>query len=248
MASQMRISQRRRSAEDEDDEGDDIPFHRKQVFGPGLHKKAIAFVPASGGDLNSTGDRTTTRSTEPSKSVADLYLSMVLPDEAAHAKREVAICDICKLPLRPEEPEGAAGSGEDAGPEGGTYPKSAHETSLAHQICVPHSHPPSAVDRSRMGLSVLQSRGWDPDARRGLGVSQQGIQFPVKAKPKDDTLGLGIVVPKNLPPKKDKKPQLLDAGKMRKMHQREKKKAERIRRQLFGDDKLEKYLGPGADI
>ncbi len=246
MASQTRISQRRRSAEDDDDEGDDIPFHHKQVFGSGLHKKAITFVPASGGNLNSTEDVTTTRSTAPSKSVADLYLSMVLPDEAAQAKMEVAICEICKRPLRPEE---ATSSGSDAGSgEGTTYPKSAHETSLAHQICVPHSHPPSAVDRSRMGLSVLQSRGWDPDARRGLGVSQQGIQFPVKAKPKDDTLGLGIVVPKNLPPKKDKKPQLLDAGKMRKMHQREKKKAERIRRQLFGDDKLEKYLGPGADI
>ena len=240
------MSQRRRSAEDEDDEGDDIPFHHKQVFGSGLHKKAIAFVPASGGNLASTGDVTTARSSEPTKNVADLYLSMVLPDEVAQAKMEVAICEVCKLPLQPEE--AAESSGSSAEPGEAAYPKNAHETSLAHQICVPHSHPPSAVDRSRMGLAVLASQGWDPDARRGLGVSQQGIQFPVKAKRKDDTLGLGIVVPKNLPPRKEKKPQLLDAGKMRKMHQREKKKAERIRRELFGNDKLEKYLGPGADI
>jgi hypothetical protein len=96
-----------------------------------------------------------------------------------------------------------------------------------------------------MGLAYLSTHGWDPDARRGLGAAQQGITFPVKAKAKDDKLGIGIEVPRGLPPPK-KKERLLDAKKVRKMALDEKKRAARIRQELFGDGKLEKYLGPGA--
>jgi hypothetical protein len=96
-----------------------------------------------------------------------------------------------------------------------------------------------------MGLVYLSSHGWDPDSRQGLGAVQQGISYPVKAKVKDDNLGIGMKVPKGLPPPK-KKEQLLDAKKVRKMAAEEKKKADRIRQDLFGDGKLEKYLGPGA--
>jgi hypothetical protein len=96
-----------------------------------------------------------------------------------------------------------------------------------------------------MGLAYLSTYGWDPDARKGLGAEQQGVQYPVKAKVKDDNLGIGMKVPKGLPPPK-KKEQLLDAKKVRKMAAEEKKRAERIRRELFGDGRLEKYLGSGA--
>lgn len=96
-----------------------------------------------------------------------------------------------------------------------------------------------------MGLNYLEAYGWDPDARAGLGAAQQGIQFPLKPKAKEDTLGIGVVVPKDLP-KKEKKPQKLDAGRVRKMAQEDKKRTARIQRQFYGNSDLEKYLGPGA--
>ncbi|KAK0751100.1 hypothetical protein B0T18DRAFT_485770 [Schizothecium vesticola] len=115
-------------------------------------------------------------------------------------------------------------------------------------LCLPHSHPPSALDRSRMGLSYLSTHGWDPDGRRGLGAAQQGIQFPVKAKPKEDKLGVGMAGPKKgAVVVAREKERLLDAGKVRKMVHEEKRRAERIRTQLCGrGGDLERYLGPGA--
>ncbi|KAK3307089.1 uncharacterized protein B0T15DRAFT_164194 [Chaetomium strumarium] len=219
----------------EDDDYDDIPLQHKRPFGAGLHRKPIAFVSASDGDghLKSVDDAAVDKG---KTDVADLYLSMVLPDDATRSKSappssgsardnerpESELCAVCRLPL-----------GTD---------KETHEQSFAHQVCLPYSQPPSALDRSRKGLAYLSAYGWDPDARRGLGAEQQGIQYPIKPKVKDDNLGIGMEVPKGLPPPK-KKEQLLDAKKVRKMALDEKKKAARIHQELFGDSKLEKYLG-----
>jgi len=248
---------------DVDDDYDDIPLQHQKPFGSGLHKKAISFVPASDGQLNSTDQISAKAAPRPEKNVADLYLSLVLPEENRKSKEKKGpeqeqqepppkMCEICRLPLDSPAPEGQDDSTSNNPPttESGKRHRQ-HETSLAHQLCLPHSHPPSALDRSRMGLTYLSTYGWDPDSRKGLGSAQQGIQFPVKGRFKDDTLGIGIHVPKNLPPttKKKKEPELLDAGKVRKQAREEKRKAERIRRQLFGrhdEDLLEKYLGPGA--
>ncbi|KAK4193853.1 hypothetical protein QBC35DRAFT_480440 [Podospora australis] len=120
-----------------------------------------------------------------------------------------------------------------------------HETSLPHQLSLPHSHPPSHLDRTRMGLTYLTQYGWDPDSRKGLGASQQGLTVPIKPKPKDNRLGIGIEIPKGLPPPKPRE-KLLDAKKVRKMAADEKRKGERLREELFGDGKIEKYLGKGA--
>lgn len=97
-----------------------------------------------------------------------------------------------------------------------------------------------------MGMSVLQSQGWDPDARRGLGASQQGIQFPLKTKPKDDKLGIGVEVPKDFVPKKKEKAQTYDAKKVRKMVADDRRRQEKLRQQIFGNPDIEKYLGEGA--
>ncbi|KAJ9162140.1 hypothetical protein NKR19_g1485 [Coniochaeta hoffmannii] len=223
---------------DEDDEVDEVPLHRKRAFGSGLKRKPIAFVPAQDGDLSSTF-----QPPNPDSSVEDLYLSLVLPKEAAASKekaKETLVCEVCKLPLasNPEE-------GHDEAPELAVLSRKHHEASLAHQVCLTHSHPPSALDRSRVGLNILESHGWDPDARAGLGAAEQGIQFPLKPTPKDDKVGIGVEVPKNLPKKKEK-PRNLDAGKVRKMAQRDQKRAEQLRRQFYGNSDLEKYLGPGA--
>lgn len=238
-----------------EDDYDDIPLQHQRPFGAGLHRKAVAFVPASddGGQLNSTDAirRRAAAAGTQQLDIADLYLRMVLPSSSSSSSRAEEenegkrVCEICRLPLDPLAPR----SGSESESKTASTP---HEGSLAHQVCLPHSHPPSALDRSRMGLTYLSSYGWDPDARKGLGAAQQGIQFPVKARIKDDNLGLGIAVPKNLglPNQKKKKKKkellLLDAGKVRKQVQEEKRRAERLRQQLSGRQDLEKYLGPGA--
>ena len=218
---------------DFEDGYDDIPLQHKRPFGSGLHKQRIAFVPASDSQLKSVDDASANK---PKVNVADLYLSMVLPSE--HGKKQERkqdagapsgpqelgeTCPTCKLPVSAAE-------------------KETHEASFAHQVCLPYSQPPSALDRTRMGLNYLSTHGWDPDARRGLGSEQQGIQYPIKPKVKDNKLGIGIEIPKGLPPPKEKE-KLLDAKQVRKMAAKDKKKAERLHRELFGDNKLEKYLG-----
>ncbi|KAF3061938.1 hypothetical protein GL218_04158 [Daldinia childiae] len=223
----------------------DIPLQDKRPFGSGLKRKRVVFVPASSGNLNTTEEDTSTKT---SKSVADLYLSIVLPKEkevsqsTSKESSDVAIipraCEICRLPL--EEPL-------EEGPDSDGKVKTSsrpHEASIAHQVCLTHSHPPSALDRSRMGLNILQSQGWDPDSRKGLGVEQQGVQYPIKVKPKNDTLGIGVQVPKNLPPKKEKA-KTYDAKKVRKMALEDKKRHEKLRRQLYSNSDVEKYLGTG---
>ncbi|KAI0840996.1 hypothetical protein F5Y06DRAFT_262267 [Hypoxylon sp. FL0890] len=219
----------------------DVPLQNKRPFGSGLKRERVVFVPASSGNLNTTEEKT---SAKPAQSVSDLYLSIVLPQgkeagqttsaEDSDITTTPQICEICQLPL-----DESSESSEKA--KTGSRP---HEASIAHQVCLAHSHPPSALDRSRMGLNVLQSQGWDPDSRRGLGAEQQGRQYPIKVKQKNDTLGIGVQVPKNLPPKKEK-PKTYDAKKIRKMALEEKKRHERLRRQFYGNSDVEKYLGTG---
>lgn len=218
-----------------DVEYDDIPLQHQRPFGSGLRCKHITFVPASSGKLVSPDQST---SSAQSRSVADLYLDIVLPEDTRSQKTETAlaqVCEVCQLPLN-EVPSNAAQNKPH---------QRHHETSIAHQVCITHSHPPSSIDRSRMGLAVLSARGWDPDSRTGLGATQQGIQFPIKATPKDDKLGIGVKVPKNLEVKKKEKPKTLDAGKVRKMAKEDKKRREKLQRQFYGNSDIEKYLGSG---
>ncbi|KAK1759407.1 hypothetical protein QBC47DRAFT_371865 [Echria macrotheca] len=239
-------------ASEGEDDYDSTPLQNLRPFGSGLFKRKVAFVPASGDNPSSSTDS----SKNPAQDVADIYLSMVLPRDARDSSPKPTapkpplekqtqpaaveadqLCEICKLPLTSLVPDESTSK--------------LHEHSLAHQLCLPHSHPPSALDRSRMGLAYLSSYGWDPDARRGLGNEGQGIQYPVKSKVKRDNLGVGMVVPRTTSPgteeKRKNEGKLLDAGKVRKMAAEEKKKAERLRRMLSGAPDLEKYLGPGVD-
>ncbi|KAI1113472.1 hypothetical protein F5Y14DRAFT_417836 [Nemania sp. NC0429] len=220
----------------DNDDAEEIPLQHKRPFGSGLKRKRVVFVPASSGNLNSSSDDS--KNPEASKSVSDIYLSIVLPEETKQASPTddgLDLCGICKLPiLESSKSECTENS-----------PSLPHAASIAHQVCMTHSHPPSALDRSRMGLGVLQAQGWDPDARTGLGASSQGISFPIKAKPKNDTLGLGVKVPKDVAAKKKEKPQPLNAKKVRKMAADDKKRHEKIRHQFYGNPDVEKYLGLG---
>lgn len=226
-------------SEDEfDDLDDDVPLHHRRPFGSGLRRNEIKFVPASSEDPKATEQ---SRARPHGQTVSDLYLSMVLkkPDPAAQQatvveEPAVELCEVCKMPL--------TAASETAATDG-----SHHEASIAHQVCLTHSHPPSALDRGRMGLSVLESQGWDPDARSGLGAGGQGVQHPIKVKPKAGNLGIGVVVPKDFGGKMGKeKPKLLDAKKVRKMAAEDRKRADKLQQQIFGRADLERYLGNGA--
>ncbi|KAL8371951.1 hypothetical protein RB595_001658 [Gaeumannomyces hyphopodioides] len=243
---------------------DGVPLHRKKPFGSGISMRPIKFVPASTPTSSADGAASQVDS---SQSSAELYLSIVMksskpggvpPANGTGATREgagdspsaaVEMCDVCKLPIASTDDEATTTSATTTAPH---TLRQRHEASLAHQVSLAHSHPPSALDRSRMGLAVLQSYGWDPDSRKGLGAESQGIAVPLKPKPREDRLGIdaddaaatvtkagGAAAPK-------KKHDLLDAGKVRKKAEEDRKKAERLRRQMFGNVDLEKYLGPGA--
>ncbi|KAL1874559.1 hypothetical protein Daus18300_003578 [Diaporthe australafricana] len=235
------------SGDENEDDFDDVPLHRKKPFGSGLRRNEIKFVPASNEDpkaANQPGGQTS------GQSISDFYLNMVLkkPEPAITHKEptKVIVCDICSMPLPPTD-DRANGESSSSNRKAAGH----HEASIAHQVCLAHSHPPSALDRSRMGLSVLESQGWDPDARAGLGAAGQGTQYPVKAKAKDDRLGIGVVVPRDFGAKKQKerekeRPRLLDAKKVRKMAADDRKRADRLQQRIFGRVDLERYLGPDA--
>lgn len=232
-------------SEDERDDFDDVPLQHKRPFGSGLRRGEIKFVPASTEDSEVT-EQTDRKSK--GQSISEFYLNMVLKtsqpttresSEAAETVAE-AVCEICKLPL-------GSSLTVDGGKKNGK--SSHHEASIVHQVCLAHSHPPSALDRSRMGLSVLEAQGWDPDSRTGLGAAGQGVHYPIKVKPKDkeDKLGIGVVVPKDFQAKKAKEPpKRLHAGKVRKMAAEDRRRTEKLQRQIFGRVDLEKYLGKGA--
>lgn len=229
-------------SEDEvDDLDDDVPLHHRKPFGSGLRRNEIKFVPASSEDPKVTKQ---TGGKPNGQSVSDFYLGMVLkkPGSAAQRATEVEetaveLCDICKMPLTAAS-KAVSSSATDGGH---------HEASIAHQVCLAHSHPPSALDRGRMGLSVLESQGWDPDSRSGLGAVGQGVQHPIKVKPKAGNLGVGVVVPKDFGVKREKeRPKLLDAKKVRKMAAEDRKRADKLQQQIFGRADLERYLGNGA--
>lgn len=231
------MANRKSQSNEEDEFFDDIPLHKKQGFGAGLHRQKVRFVPASEAVLKTTeGPRLDARP-QMRQPAADFYLSLVLKDQLSAAKEAICTtrqdrCQVCNLLL------GGTSNGKDARDK-------THETSVAHQFCMQHLHPPSAIDRARMGLSVLESQGWDPDAHQGLGIEGQGIRDPIKAKAKHDNSGLGAKVDRDVLrartlPKVEKK---LNAKQSRKKAEEDSKKHDALIKQLYGNPDVEKYLG-----
>jgi hypothetical protein len=225
----------------------EIPLQDQRVFGAGLKRKRIHFVPSS--SVPTTPPSTTTNTT----TAGDRYLSIVLsksdhgsrsasaPPSTTSAHEEKATddcssivhCEICSMPL-------------SSAPE----PSHIHEASIAHQVSLEHSHPPSHLDRSRLGLRYLQSQGWDPDSRLGLGVQGKGIQFPIKAKPKDDKMGLGLTLPdfhngERVVMAKEVPKEKLDAGKVRKLEEKDRRRRQRLQEIFYRNDDVERYLSTG---
>ncbi|KAF7585574.1 hypothetical protein BBP40_010645, partial [Aspergillus hancockii] len=157
----------------EDEEDYFLPPEFQRPFTSGVRRKPVPFVRSS--------DLTTTTSQSPRQSgpnIANKYLSIVLkqsseppapppslsePDSEPVDKAKTHSapsspapkCEVCDLPID--------------GDESATVPDISghrpHEASLAHQVCLAHSHPPSALDRTRQGMRYLAAYGWDPDRR-----------------------------------------------------------------------------------
>lgn len=233
-----------------DDDEYEIPLRDQRYFRAGIKRKRVKFV-------SSTSNEAAVQSlpTTPSKSASDAYLSIVFgkPVEALRATSAppapdnsiadldvaqseatfdnaapIARCAICSLPIQSMDTEAR------------------HESSIAHQICLEHSHPPSHVDRRRKGLAVLEGQGWDPDSRRGLGTEGAGILHPVKAKENPNRAGLGV--PKQQLPVKVQSEPKLDAGKVRLLEVEGKKKAEKLRNAFYRSEDVERYLGEEGEI
>lgn len=237
--------------EDNDDQDEEyiVPLSQQRVFGAGISRKPIDFVPAS--DPN-----TSLPSTTPIKptNVGARYLSIVMGKEQAPLGPESEsesdkqdgsdpsqssnICAVCKQPLLNSQDKTTLNP---------------HESSIAHQVCLEHSYQPSNLDRDRVGVKYLTAYGWDVDSRKGLGAKEEGIRFPIKVKEKNDTVGLResidpddeASVKKKRIVKTEDKVIRLDAKKIRQMDIQAKKRAEQIRQSFYGPD-LQQYLGPNS--
>ncbi|OQE32007.1 hypothetical protein PENSTE_c001G07586 [Penicillium steckii] len=255
----------------DDDEDYFIPAEDQRVFGAGIRRKRVPFVRSSH-DLNTTIS-SQTPSTSSGPSIADAYLSIVLKKDKANTSssstpsgqdsssrttpsppppptsikvspqppstQTTDHCEICNLPL----------SSDTSAENTNTSQEKPHEASLAHQVCLAHSHPPSHLDRTHVGLRYLSTYGWDPDSRLGLGApGREGIREPIKGRIKNDTAGLGTGLdadgdPIKHVPAPPKKVQKLNAKQMRRKHFEDKKKADKLRDLFFMNDDVLKYLG-----
>ncbi|KAJ5177564.1 uncharacterized protein N7500_000263 [Penicillium coprophilum] len=255
-----------------EDEDYFLPPEGVRPFSSGVRRKRVQFVPSS------NLDTTTAPAPAPSSSgtsIADKYLSIVMnqsapntspstptqrvpsppirtqsappiqdtippPPSAATTPAAPEYCDVCNLPLPPQSSADAT-----------DLKHRPHEASLAHQICLAHSHPPSHLDRTRPGLRYLSTYGWDPDSRLGLGASgREGIREPIRPRARPGTAGLGAGLDEDgdpLPPRPPPvKVQKLNSKEVRKKAAEDRRRAERIRKAFYQNDEVLKYLGEGV--
>lgn len=255
---------------DHDEEDYFLPLQDQRVFGAGIRRKRVPFVRSSDYELNTTGSTQQSCTPSSTNAVADTYLSIVLkskhtvsspatpepvhPPRTTHSAPPVSDavspppsqpttlgqCEVCHLPLA--EPERT--NSESMSP---SYRP--HEASLAHQVCLKHSHPPSHLDRNRPGFKYLSTYGWNPDSRLGLGApGREGIREPLKGRVKNDTAGLGRGLDADgdripAPPPPPKNPQKLNAKQVRKQSAQAKRRADAMRNVFFQSDDVLRYLG-----
>ncbi|EUC46431.1 hypothetical protein COCMIDRAFT_92913 [Bipolaris oryzae ATCC 44560] len=201
------------------------PFVEQRAFGRGLWKNPIQFV-------SSTPETQPAAASTNGKTMAEKYLAIMFPNGQPQPEPDAyPRCGICGEPVKESD-------------------QRIHYLSPAHQAALPRAPIPSAIDRTRMGLKYMEKHGFDVDARKGLGSSGQGMLFPLVPKEKRDKFGLGIDKKEHVKQKAlggasraDVSQGRLDAGKVRKLAQIEKKKHEKLQTMFYGNDEVEKYLG-----
>ncbi len=234
------------------DESEDdyfFPLQNQRAFGAGTRRTQINFV--------SPREPRSLQLRAPKPGAGDRYLAIVLGQNAGNegakelqsekvqhrsgdSKSGVgkpggqSVCEICNSPILADAVALDGLETTDVKP---------HEASLVHQVCLEHSHPPSHLDRNRQGLKYLSRYGWDPDSRQGLGATGTGIRDPIKAKPKNNTLGVGAMT--LAPPSKVIKlpPKKLDAKKVREAEVKGWEHRERLRNMFYQSDEVDRYLG-----
>lgn len=234
----------------EDDEYE-IPLRDQPYFGAGIKRKRVKFVSSS-----TTESQVQSSPATPSQSAADAYLSIVFKkdrpvDRSSSAPpvdrtTDATIPDGATPSPLDEHEDGASNASQTCNicnrrTESETS-AIAHESSIAHQICLEHSHPPSHLDRRRKGLTVLESHGWDPDSRKGLGTEGDGILYPIKAKENPPRAGLGLD-PRSRQAVEVARAPKLDAGKIKDLDTQGKKQAQKLRDAFYRSEDVEKYLG-----
>lgn len=228
------------------DEEYTIPLQDQRAFGAGLKRKRVQFVRSS-----ETTPATSSSAISYGHKVSKTYLGLVLPQssggveeqsskaDASLAETKPQICETCSLPIPP-------------------LPSSTpHAALLAHQLSLPHSHPPSSLSPRRTGVRMLRDQGWDPNARTGLGAHGEGIRYPIKAKEKNDKLGIGATMPK---PKRDvlelsrgvgqaksRQEKENEEGKkkkgwVKKKAEEEKQRSNRLQQLFYESEEVSKYL------
>lgn len=213
-------------SDDRQDEEESTPLQDLRPFYRSRARQDLTFLPAGSLPGSIKEAESSSRTT-----AADTYLSIVFKDDKATSAStpsapatQPASCAVCHLPLS------------------STSESSPHEASLAHQLCLAHSHPPSHLDRKHVGLRYLSAHGWDPDSRSGLGAQGTGIRVPVKAVEKKNTAGIGFSIGKksykNVPVRRE----TLDAKKMRKLSEKERKRDQGLRDLFYRDEKINQYL------
>ncbi|KAI9821674.1 MAG: hypothetical protein M1827_002255 [Pycnora praestabilis] len=235
--------------DEEDDEEYYVPLQDQRVFGAGIKRKRVQFVPSA-----ADPDAIKPPQRDPGP-LGDRYLSIVLPKGAQTQTSQNAgaasgsppggisevitlqegqVCEVCNLPI----PSTSAAT---------TLLSKTHEASLAHQVCLEHSHPPSHIDRNRPGLKYLSAYGWDLDSRLGLGATGDGIRIPIKGKVKNDTVGLGVKAVGACSKGRWRgrmREEKLNAKEVRKREEQGKKKRDMLQEMFYRSDDLEQYLGP----
>jgi hypothetical protein len=202
-----------------------IPFVEQRAFGRGLWKNPIKFV------CSAPEVQPVTTSTN-GKTMAEKYLAIMFPNGQPQPEPEAyPRCAICGEPVKETD-------------------QRTHYLSPAHQAALPRAPIPSAIDRTRMGLKYMTKHGYDVDARLGLGAAGQGMLFPIMPKEKRDKFGLGIDKKEHVKrralggaSRTDVKEGKLDAGKVRKFAQVEKRRHDKLQKLFYGNDEVEKYLG-----
>lgn len=217
-----------------------MPLVDQRVFGAGIKRKRVAFVPAAEVDPASSS------ACKPSN-VGSTYLSIVLGKPTASGDSWAALTEdrkrsvISKCSVCGQEMVDDAAAATTT-----STTQTSHESSIAHQICLEHSHPPSHLDRDHVGLRYMRGHGWDPDARVGLGARREGIRVPIKAREKRDTAGLGLTSGKGeLKHPVEEKGRSLSARQIREINVKKSQKVEKLRQLIYGED-LSSYLGPNC--
>lgn len=223
------------SNNDEDDEYF-LPLVDQRVFGAGIKRKKVNFVPENGEVSTPTA----------SESPASRYLSIVfknkpIPDPKPESIQEESslICTKCGHVLHEEESQGET------------------DNQCQHDYFDLAAKTPSHIDRTRLGHRLLTTQGWNPDLRKGLGRNAEGIAIPVKAVPKNDTAGLGLMTDldeDNKPERKKRKvfevneiPLVKQNAKQAREHaERDVKRTAKLRETFYGSIEHEKLLGPNG--